>query len=470
MSYTLLATMNPMELLVLAGIVAAFFFLNGGLRFTTEQQTRLTELNTAARKIIDEADARGGGKGKGTLTQEESEKVDKIYADYDALKAQVEEEEKQTRQRARLEEHEQFMSGSAGRRTTDGGNTGGSRARSAEAPTVLEVGRHKIELAAGSPEAHRATAEYRAAYADYLATGKISNVLVTTNDAKAGYLSPMQMGGGLIKFLDDQVFMRQLATVLPPLTVGSSLGVLSYDTDPGDADWTAEVPASDISEDTAMAFGKREMTPHLATKLIKVSRKLLRSATLNVESFVQERLGYKFAITQEKGFLTGTGVKQPLGVFIASTQGVSTGRDVTCASATAFTADEIIDLLFNLKGQYQRNATGLFHRTAVQRIRKLKDGNGQYLWQPGLGGNPATILDRPYVMSEYVPNTFTSGLYVGMFADFRAGYAIVDSLNLEIERLNELFRLKNTVGIIGALETDGMPVLEEAFSRLKLGA
>lgn len=469
MTLDLLASVSPFGMLVLAGALAAFFFLFGGLHFTTEQQTRLTELNAAARKIIDEADARGGGKGKGTLTQEESERVDKIYADYDALKAQVEAEEKQARQRARLEEHEDFLSSSAGRRTSDG-NATGSPARNANGPMVLEMGRHRIELAAGSPEAHRATPQYRAAYADYLATGKPSAVLVTTNDPKAGYLAPMQMATGLIKFLDDQVFMRQLATVLPPLTVGSSLGILSYDTDPGDADWTAEVPASDISEDTAMAFGQREMTPHLATKLIKVSRKLLRGATLDVEAFVRERLGYKFAITQEKGFLTGTGVKQPLGVFIASNDGVPTTRDVTCASATAFTADEIIDLLFNLKGQYQRNATGLFHRTAVQRIRKLKDGNGQYLWQPGLGGNPATILDRPYVMSEYVPNTFTSGLYVGMFADFRTGYAIVDSLSLEIERLNELFRLKNTVGIIGAMETDGMPVLAEAFSRLKMGA
>ena len=77
------------------------------------------------------------------------------------------------------------------------------------------------------------------------------------------------------------------------------------------------------------------------------------------------------------------------------------------------------------------------------------------------------LLGRPMVMSEYAPNTFTTGLYVGMFADF-SHYWIADSLALQIRRLNELFALTNQIGIIGRLESDGMPVLAEAFARVKL--
>jgi HK97 family phage major capsid protein len=103
----------------------------------------------------------------------------------------------------------------------------------------------------------------------------------------------------------------------------------------------------------------------------------------------------------------------------------------------------------------------------VKRARKLKDGNSQYLWSPGLSGQPGTILDRPYVMSEYVPDTYTTGLYVAAVGDF-SYYWIVDSLDMEIQRLDELFALKNQVGMVVRKETDGMPVLSEAFARLKL--
>jgi HK97 family phage major capsid protein len=90
------------------------------------------------------------------------------------------------------------------------------------------------------------------------------------------------------------------------------------------------------------------------------------------------------------------------------------------------------------------------------------------VWGGGIvGGNAATIMERPYRMSEYVPSTYTTGLYVAIVGDF-SFYYIADSLNLEIQRLGELFSLRNQVGLLARKETDGMPVLEEAFSRLKL--
>jgi len=118
-----------------------------------------------------------------------------------------------------------------------------------------------------------------------------------SKDNKGGYLAPTTTVARLIKFLDDNLFFRQIATVLPPLGSAVSLGVPTLDTDPNDADWTPEVPASDITDDDAMTFGKRELMPHLLTKLVKISRKLLRSAVIDAENLVTDRIGYKMRVT-----------------------------------------------------------------------------------------------------------------------------------------------------------------------------
>lgn len=288
-------------------------------------------------------------------------------------------------------------------------------------------------------------------------------------DNKGGYLTTTQMASQLIKFLDDSVFMRGLSTVI---SIGNavSLGALSWDTDPANATWGAEVPASDLSEDDTATVGAREMTPHLMTLYLKVSRKLLRASVLPIESLLMQRAAYKFGITEETAYLTGSGAQRPLGVFIASDNGISTSRDTTCSGTSDFTVDELIDVLYSLKAQYQANATWLVHRTFVKMLRKKKSGDGQYLWQPAItAGQPDTILNRPVAMNENAPSTFTTGQYIALVGDFKTGYWIVDSLEMELQRLDELLALRNQVGFVMRKETDAMPVLGECFGRLKLG-
>lgn len=284
-----------------------------------------------------------------------------------------------------------------------------------------------------------------------------------------GYITmPEQMVNQLLKFVDDLVYIRQVATKYS-VPSAQSLGVPTLENDPADADWTGEILTG--SEDSTMSFGKRQLTPHPVAKRIKVSRTLLRMATIGAEQLVNERLAYKFAVTEEKAFLTGSGAGQPLGVFTATDQGIGTGQDVsTDNTSTAITADGLINAKFALKAQYQNSASAAwgFSRTAVRNIRKLKDGNGQYLWQAGLGGTPSTILDVPYFMSEFVPSTFTSGQYVGIIGDWKF-YWIADALAMGVQRLEELYAATNQVGFIGRKEMDGMPVLQEAFVRVKLG-
>lgn len=348
---------------------------------------------------------------------------------------------------------------------------------------------------AQSAPLERATAtksEARKAFQSWLRNGgeiltdRERRALQMDQDIAGGFLvAPQEFVANLIQFVNDSVWMRQLSTVMT-VSTSDSLGIPALDNDPADSDWTTEVLTG--GADSTMTLGKRELRPHPVAKSIKVSNKLLRTSTLDVEAIVVDRLAYKFAVTAEKAYLSGTGAQQPLGVFTASALGISTSRDVSTANTTtSITADGLINAKMSLKANYWGNATWIFHRDALSQIRKLKDGNGQYLWSPyGYGlnttGGPrgssaempgairaqGAILDSPYVLSEYAPNTFTTGLYVGIIGDFRR-YWIADSLSMQFQRLVELYAATNQVGIIGRLETDGLPVLEEAFARVKLG-
>lgn len=303
----------------------------------------------------------------------------------------------------------------------------------------------------GNPNA--ITEEFRALQADADTTG--------------GYLTmPEMFVNNLIKAVDNIVFIRQKATKYQ-VPKAQSLGAPSLKTDPADADWTSELATG--SEDSDMAFGKRALNPHPLAKRIKISNKLLRLAMIGPEALVRDRLAYKFGVTEEKAFLTGSGAQQPLGVFTASSDGISTGRDVSTGnSTTSIQFDGLIEAKYSLKAQYQAIAEWLFHRDALKQIAKLKDGDGQYIWQPSKrDGDPDRLLGLPFNMSEYAPNTFTTGQYVGILGDF-SHYWIADAMDMQMQRLVELYAESNQTGFIGRRELDGMPVLEEAFARVKL--
>lgn len=291
-------------------------------------------------------------------------------------------------------------------------------------------------------------------------------VLQSGSDTGGGFLLPQeQLVDQLLQNVDDLVVIRQKATKFRVATA-ESLGVPSFDTDVDDAGWTTELATG--SEDTAMAFGKRALHPHPFAKRIKISKDLLARLP-SIEAFVRSRLAYKFALTEEKGFLTGTGVMQPLGLFTASADGIPTTRDVSTGNTTSsITFDGLIEAKYSVKSVYWTRCDWIFHRDAVKQVVKLKDGDGQYIWRESVrAGEPDTLLGRPLTISEYAPNTFTTGLYVGLFGDL-SNYWIADAMDLELQRLVELYAETNQVGIIGRAKADGAPVLAEAFARVKL--
>jgi HK97 family phage major capsid protein len=322
----------------------------------------------------------------------------------------------------------------------------------------------------GKPEA----AEVKAAFKNFLKYGErmmdarehaVLRAYSAGSDTEGGFLVvPEEFVNEILKGVDDMVQIRQLATVIQ-LPKAESLGVPTLETDVNDADWTSELATGSLDE--AMRIGKRELTPHPLAKRTKMSRKLMRAARIDPEALVRQRIQYKFGVTMEKAFLTGNGNMQPLGLFTASDNGIPTSRDVVTGSATDFTADGIINAAYFLKPQYWNRAKWLLHREALRNVRKLKDATGNYLWASGISTRTEpTIMDMPYMISEFAPNTFTNGNYAAVLGDY-SFYWIAEALDMQVQVLTELYAETNQNGYIARVELDGAPVLAEAFCRLK---
>lgn len=421
-----------------------------------EKRARLVN---QARELLNKAEEE-----KRDLTQEEENQYSETMKEVDSLKEKIDKEERLQREEAALDTPEERIA------PPNDIQTGGQEQR--QPRTLGELAESREALQERGVRSIRETEEYREAFNRWLAYGS-SNVnseearaMQVDSDTGGGYLvTPQQMVMDLLKEVDDMVVVRQYANV-EQLTQAKSLGIPTLDKDPDDADWTAELKTG---QETELEFGKRELRPHPLAKRIKVSNTLLRMSNMGPEGIIRDRMAYKFGITQEKAYMTGDGHGKPLGLFTASDDGISTSRDVSDGNtATELHPDNLINAKYELKPAYRQRARWVLHRNILKEVRKMKDGNGQYLWQPGIaGGRPDTILELPFVESEYAPSTMTSDDYVALLGDIRF-YRIVDALDLQMQRLVELYAENNQTGFIGRYEGDGMPVLEEAFVRCQL--
>lgn len=398
-----------------------------------EERARLAK---QSREILEKADK----DNKGILSDEQRAKYDEIHAEIAKISERVEREEKQ----AALE-------------------------KAMEAPVTKRADISTAEAGKTEKQAERHIQLLRS----YIRGGFGGMTEMEHRDLQAGSLveggslvAPQEWVAELIKALDNLTFIRRLARKFT-LARAVSLGVPTLTADPSDAEWTTELGTG--SGDTAMKTGKRELKPQPLAKRIKLSNNLIQHSVINVEELVRERFAYVFGITEEKGFLTGNGANQPMGLFLAHADGIPTSRDMsTDNTTTAITFDNLKNQMYNVKAGYRSRAAWLFHRDAVKMIAKLKDTTNQYIWEPSTQvGQPDSLLGRPVYESEYVPNVFTTGLYVGMFGDF-SQYWIAETMGFAVQRLVELYAESNQVGFIGRSEVDGMPVLAEAFSRIKL--
>lgn len=324
--------------------------------------------------------------------------------------------------------------------------------------------------------------QYREAFSRYLARGQNGMqpeqlaALQSDNAEAAGYLVPSeQFAAGLLKEVDDLLFVRRYARV-HTVREADSLGIRKRTSKVNTFGYTTELTISD--EDNSLKYGKKILTPHPLTGLIKYSRDLARRAIMPVDQIVIEEMAIDAAEVQEDMFLYGDGNQKPLGVFVNHKDGITADRDVLTGSNNNFTADGLINAKYSLKAQYRNGTRGairwMFHREAIRELAKLKDGEGQYLLRIGLGRQQDNTMPEDSLLgiavdeSERAPNTFAQGNYGGLLANWRY-YEIADALDMELQVLMEKFSLTNQIGVIGRLKNDGAPTLEEAFVRLTFG-
>ena len=195
---------------------------------------------------------------------------------------------------------------------------------------------------------------------------------------------------------------------------------------------------------------------------IKISDELMQDSAFDLEGYMASEFARRIGAKEEEAFFTGDGVGKPLGILAAS-GGADVGK-VTSA-ATSIKADEIIDLFHSLRPAYRKNAIWVMNDTTISELRKLKDSNGQYLWQTSLAaGTPDTLLGLPVMTSAYMPE-IKAGNKTIAFGDFKY-YWIADRLGRTFKRLNELYATSGQVGFIGQQRVDGKLILPEAIKVL----
>ena len=284
----------------------------------------------------------------------------------------------------------------------------------------------------------------------------VTNVLQIGTDSEGGYLVPDEFENTLVEALEEENIFRQMAKIIQTASGDRKIPVVASK---GTAAWMDEEGAYPESDDS---FGQVSIGAYKLGTMIKVSEELLNDSVFDLESYITREFARRIGSKEEEAFFTGNGTGKPLGILAAS-GGAETG--VTAASATAVTADELMDLYYSLKSPYRKNAVWALNDSTVKAIRKLKDGNGQYLWQPGLtAGAPDMILGRPIKTSAYMP-AIAAGAKTIAFGDF-SYYWIADRQGRSFKRLNELFAATGQVGFLASQRVDGRLILAEAVKVL----
>ena len=298
----------------------------------------------------------------------------------------------------------------------------------------------------------RASDEYKNAMLTALRSNfrQVSDVLQEGVDADGGYLVPDEYDKRLIDVLDEENIMRSLAT---KITTSGEHKINIAATKPAAA-WIEEGEALTFGDAT---FDQMIMDAHKLHVAIKITEELLYDNAFGLESYIITQFGKALANAEEDAFLNGDGEGKPTGLF-HPTKGGQIG--VTTEKSGTIKADEIIDLVYSLRRPYRKNASFLINDSTLAVIRKLKDGNGAYMWQPALtAGEP----DR--LTSQFAPE-IEAGKPILAFGDYKY-YNIGDRGTRSFQELRELFAGNGMIGYVAKERVDGVLVLPEAVKILK---
>lgn len=311
----------------------------------------------------------------------------------------------------------------------------------------------------GDSKQGRASDEYKRAFWNSMRNKmsyEVQNALSIGTDSEGGYLVPTEYERKLVEALEDEVFFRSLANVIKTSSGDRKIPIV---TSKGEAAWIDEGGQFPESDDS---FGQTSIGAYKLATMIKISDELLNDSVFNIENYISKEFARRIGTKEEEAFFVGDGKGKPEGLFGSADLGVT-------AATVNITFDDVMDLFYSLRAPYRKKATWLLNDSTVKAIRKLKDGNGNYIWQPSVrDGEPDRILNRPYRTSIYVPE-LAAGNRVMAFGDY-SYYWIADRQGRSFKRLNELYATTGQVGFLACERVDGKLILSEAVKTLEIKA
>jgi HK97 family phage major capsid protein len=307
----------------------------------------------------------------------------------------------------------------------------------------------------------RASNEYQKAFWNAMRNKNIAdvqNALQTGVGEEGGFLVPDEFEQTLIETLQEENIFRQIANVINTSSGDKKIPVVASK---GEAAWVEEealIPESDEK------FGQVSLGAYKLATMIKISEELINDSIFNLENYIASEFARRIGQKEEEAFFVGDGKNKPTGIF----NNVG-GAELGVAAGTSIKVDDVIDLYYSLRAPYRKNAVFVMNDSTVKAIRKLKDSNGQFLWQPSIqAGQPDTILSKPLKTSSYVP-IIEAKNKVMAFGDFKY-FWISDRQGRSFQRLNELFAQNGQIGFKGMQRLDGKLILFEAIKVLQIGA
>lgn len=367
----------------------------------------------------------------GTMTAEDAAVYDRMVNDVDRMKKEID----------RLERQEAIEN-------------------EMNRPTASPILSRPENPITGDEKKGRAAASYKKAFWQTMRSKSVPhevfNALQVGTDSEGGFLVPDEYERTLIEALQEENIFRKFAHVISTESGDRKIPVVASK---GTASWIDEEAAYPESDDS---FGQVSIGAHKLATIIKISEELLNDSVFDMPSYIAREFARRIGAAEEEAFFTGNGTGKPLGVLTA-TGGAGTG--VTTASATAITMDEVIDLFYSLKAPYRKRAVFIVNDSTVKTLRKLKNGNGDYLWQASItAGAPDMLLGRPVYTSSFMP-TVAAGAKTILFGDL-GYYWVADREGRSFKRLNELYAATGQVGFLSSERVDGKLILPEAVKVL----
>ena len=287
--------------------------------------------------------------------------------------------------------------------------------------------------------------EHKAAFEAYMRSGREQTLrpleakaLSAGSDPDGGYLVPEETEAGI---------MRRLAEVSPIRAIAGNRQVSSGSykkpfaiTGP-QSGWVAETAAR--PETTSPQLAELNFPAMELYAMPAATAALLDDAAVDMDQWIAEEVESAFAEQEGTAFVTGDGVNKPAG-FLTAPRVAETSwawgslGTLTTAEAGGFPAiapaDTLIDLIYSLKSGYRQNARFVMNRKTQGAVRKLKDADGNYLWQPPAGaGTSATLMNFPVTEAEDMPDIAIDAPAIA-FGDFRRGYLVVDRMGVRLLR------------------------------------